>query len=390
MTHSDIVILGGGLAGLPFAIALSQRNFSVTVIEKNTLEDFIDPKFDGRTTALNAGSSHFLKSLDLWDEDLIEPCPICDVRTFEENSPWQMDFSSKDNNGKPLGYIALNMGLRKTLLNGFKNSENINLIEQTTVQKIHNTPSKTHITLDNGEIIETSLVIGCEGRFSPSRQQSSIKVKSWDYGKALVLHLAHDKPHNNTAWQVFTSSGPFALLPMNGTKEHPHMSGIVWSQDNNRPFNTYSDESLIKTFSDLFPYYGDFIIASKRWEFPLAGLKVDKVYDDRFVIVGDAAHALHPIAGQGINLGWRDVMVLSDHLKQSQDMGLDIGSDSVLEKYNTLRQKDVKELHIAMDSLYKLYLNKNPIIKVARQLGTGLFNQIKPLKKYAMKKAMGL
>lgn len=387
---SDVIIIGGGLVGATLAIGLAKQQISVTVIDRETLESQLLPQTDGRTTAVSYGSQQIFDKLGAWDAMAAFAQPIWEIRVFEGGSPWTVDYDHKDLGPNPMGYIVENRILRQALYECL-NLPHLNWIAPNNIKSVDYQYSKVIVTLQDNQIIEGSLLVGAEGRHSPTRSQSSICTKTWDYPQhALVTHLIHEKPHNGTAWEIFLPDGPLAILPMLNDENGNHRSGIVWGKSRKHDWFSWSDEELANKIQEHFPFYGDIKICNQRWSYPLSALSVDSIIDHRRVLVGDAAHVVHPIAGQGVNLGWRDADSLTKCLVDAKSLGLDVGSYTVLENYQRERMRDHRAVLFMTDGINKLFNNSSSILHFARNAGFAAVNHIKPLKRFLMKKAMGL
>jgi 2-octaprenyl-6-methoxyphenol hydroxylase len=387
----DVLIVGGGLVGRVLAHALAQNSISVALVDREASQDQLTPQTDGRTTAVSLGSQKFLNSLGFWQFVAPYAEPILDIRVFEHGFSWTVDYSHKDLGPNPMGYIVENQYLRQA----FHQTDTTGLMhvfapETLKTHKI--TPHDVTAELSSGQMIKASLLVGAEGRFSPTRSQSAIRTKMWDYDQtALVTHVIHETPHAGTAWEVFLPQGPLAFLPM---KNCPHtnsfQSGIVWAKERNYPWDSISNSDLEAELLKLFPFYGNLTINSPKWTYNLTALKVSSTIDKRFALVGDSAHVLHPIAGQGVNVGWRDVASLVPVLAQAKQLGLDVGGFESLQVYARNRKKDHTFALALTDGIYRLFSNNSSILSFARNTGFAAVNNIPPLKRYLMKKAMGV
>ena len=220
-----------------------------------------------------------------------------------------------------------------------------------------------------------------------------IRSKSFPYSqKGLVFSVYHDKPHHNVAWEVFHPSGPLAFLPMLDSVDGRHRSGVVWTlPEAEADIWAKKDPSEISTrLFEMFPHLGEFELFTQVWCYPLVAQMVDRFIDDRYVIIGDAAHVCHPVAGQGVNVGWRDAKALTDVLVNHLRLGLDLGSQTVLSTYQRSRRIDTYAMFAMTDSMVRLFSNDSRILKPIRSMGLGVVNKITPLKKFFMKRAMGL
>ncbi|MBY0280910.1 MAG: UbiH/UbiF/VisC/COQ6 family ubiquinone biosynthesis hydroxylase [Alphaproteobacteria bacterium] len=387
---SDVIIIGGGLVGATLAIGLAQKQILVTVIDKERPENQLLPQTDGRTTAVSYGSQQIFNKLGAWNAMAPYAQPIWEIRVFEAGSPWTVDYDHKDLGPNPMGYIVENRILRQALYD-CRNIKHLNWIAPNSVKSADYKDQKVTLVLQDDQIIEAPLVVGAEGRFSQMRAQSSICTKTWDYSEhALVTHLTHEKPHNGTAWEIFLPDGPLAILPMLDHENGKSRSGIVWAKSRKHDWADWTDQELALKIEEHFPFYGKLEVCNQRWSYPLSALTVDSIIDHRMVLVGDAAHVVHPIAGQGVNLGWRDADALVKCLVEAKSLGLDIGSYTVLESYQKERRRDHRAVLLMTDGINKLFNNSSSILHFARNAGFAAVNHIKPLKRFLMKKAMGL
>ncbi len=380
-----VILVGAGLVGATLAIRLSQLGIQVKLLERNAFEK--STVKDGRTIAVTLGSQRFLEQCGLWQA--LEPTAqrINHIRVFEKGSAWTLDYDYQDLGVDPMGYIIEFDCLRDALYEGVKKAELVDVLDNCTLQRL--LPGEVH-TKEHG-VLKAPLVIGADGRNSWVRGQVNIKSSMKEYGhKALVAHFVHEKPHQETAWEVFQSSGPFAMLPMTDTIDGYHQSGVVWCRPKDAPWETIPTAELEQMLVDIFPYYGKVTLNSSRWIFPITSLTVDKVTASRTVLVGDAAHALHPIAGQGVNLGWRDVADIAQLLADAKDLGQDLGAEHLLKQYSRRRKIDHKGLYFFTDGLTRLYDTDNSLVSFMRQTGIAVVSKIPPLKKFFMRKAMGV
>ena len=387
----DVLIIGGGLVGRVLAHSLVLRNISVGLVDQEAPSAQLMQGNDGRTTAVNYGSQQFLESLGLWETAAPYAEPIWDIRVFEHGFSWTVDYNHQDIGPNPMGYIVENYYLRQA----FHKEDTTGLLhifapDSLAEHKI--LPHAVEATLSSGQKIMASLLVGAEGRFSPTRKQSSIRTHMRDYNQTvLVTHVLHEKPHKGTAWEVFMPTGPLAFLPMkNCPQTGAPQSGIVWAKERHYAWDTFSNADLEAELGQLFPFYGNLTINNKRWTYDLMGLSVSDSIDTRFALVGDAAHVMHPIAGQGVNLGWRDVASLTGVLDEAKQLGLDLGGFDVLTRYNQSRKKDHRLALAVTHGIYRLFSNNSSLLAFARNAGFGIVNNLTPLKKFLMKKAMGV
>lgn len=391
--NSDVCILGGGLVGGVMALSLAKHGITSTVVDIESPESLLNKKLDGRTTAINLASAQFFQSINLWDNIAPQASRIDYIKVYEGNQPWSIQFDHKELGSDPMGYIVENLFIRQAIFDAALNHPLINWQAPTQVLAKKITQAQAIIYLENNVEVSTSLIISAEGRNSSSREEAGIKKKLFPYNqKGLVFSIYHEEPHMQTAWEVFHPSGPLAFLPMQDDSNGRHRSGVVWTLPlaEADTWSNASVEDIANQLYNLFSHLGKMDIFTQVWSYPLAAQMVDRFIDDRLVIIGDAAHVCHPVAGQGVNVGWRDAEELSTILAQSKKLGLDLGSATALRQYQRSRRVDTYSIFAMTDGMVRLYSNDSRILSPIRSMGLGIVNKIPPLKRFFMKRAMGL
>lgn len=390
MNHKDIIIIGGGLVGLTTAIAAAKAGLSCAVIEKGNPEFLLSKQSDGRVSAIALGSKEFLKNCDIWNSIRFHAGPIKDIRVTDNNSPFFLHFNHDLVGDEPLGYMVENITLLKALYEKTRNNPQIELHTQTQYTNIERNSDQVTVTLDNNKTITAQLLIAADGRHSSVRESAHIKTSSIPYGQTgIVCNVEHTLHHQETAVEHFMPSGPFAILPMHGG----YHSSLVWTEkteDAEYLLSQSKEELLISLHKRFGDFLGKLKIATPIFHYPLSLTTVKSYTATRLVLIGDAAHGIHPIAGQGLNLGIRDIEALLTTLKDQHENGLDIGSTSCLKHYAKKRAFDIHSMIAITHQLNHLFANAIPPIQIARQLGLASVNKITPLKKFFMKNAMGL
>jgi 2-octaprenyl-6-methoxyphenol hydroxylase len=391
---TDIAIVGGGLNGPILALALAQAGISTTVIDALTTKVRKNPSFDGRSYAVALTSQRLLNNIGLWGDikDNAQPMleiKVSDGRAGEGPSPFFMHFDHAEIEDGPMGYMVQDRYLRRTLLGAITSNPNITHLSDQTVVSQDAANGGITVTLASGKAITARALIGCDGRGSGTAQRAGIKRIGWGYGQtALVCAIEHEKPHGGIAHQFFMPAGPLAILPLTGNR-----SSIVWSETeaNATAFNALSDEEYLTM---LRPRFGDFLgeisLAGARYSYPLALSMTDRLVADRVALVGDAAHGLHPIAGQGLNAGMRDIAALFQIISEAQKRGEDYGNLAVLKRYEEWRRFDNTALALTTDTFNKLFSNDNPLLRLGRDLGMGLINAVPSLRRVIIREAAGL
>jgi 2-octaprenyl-6-methoxyphenol hydroxylase len=387
----DLAIIGGGMTGLALACATAGAALRVLLVERQGLAATIAPPFDGRVTAIAPGSRCLLGALGVWPELADEAEPIQDIRVGERHSPLTVHYDHRAVGDQPLGHIVENRTIRGALLRRIEQlrASTLILAAPDQVQGLERGAAGAELHLASGPVVRAALVAAAEGRSSPTRAACGIEVLRWDYGQTgIVATLAHERPHQGVAVERFFPDGPLALLPMTGRR-----SSIVWAAEDRlaRELTALDDADFLAELGERAgDRLGALALAGPRWHYPLAMIQAKRYTDRRLALVGDAAHAIHPIAGQGWNLALRDVAALAELVIDAQRLGLDPGSASVLGRYERWRRFDSLALIAITDGLNRLFGNDLLPVRLARELGLGLVERTPPLKQFFMRHAMGL
>jgi 2-octaprenyl-6-methoxyphenol hydroxylase len=391
---TDIVIVGGGLNGSALALALAQVGQDVVLVDRMPSEALIADDFDGRGYALALTSQRMLSVLGLWGDLVDHAQPILDIkvsdgRAGEGASPYFVHFDHAEIEEGPMGQMIEDRYLRRALLAAIAAEPRITHLTETVVEDHTVTGGEVTAHLNSGTSIVAKLLIGCDGRGSAVARRCGIRRTGWDYKQtALVCAIEHERPHNGTAHQFFMPAGPLAILPLPGNR-----SSIVWSEERARAeaINALDDAGYLAA---LRPAFGDFLgeikLAGGRFSYPLNLTLADRFVDPRVALLGDAAHGIHPLAGQGLNLGLRDVAALAEVLAHAARRGEDIGAINVLQRYQRWRRFDTAELAVATDGINRLFSNDNPLVRSLRDLGLGVVNAIPSARRGLIRQAAGL
>ena len=389
-TDTDIAIVGGGLNGPTLAIALEQRGLNVTVIDalpapKRGMRDF-----DGRSYALAHASMRLLRGIDLWDaiKDHTQPMleiKVTDGRAGTGPSPWMMHFDHTEIEEGPMGYMCQDRHLRQALLSKMDGAARITQMSGETVVA----QSSGQLTLASGKTVTAKLIVGADGRASGTAERAGIKRTGWGYGQtAIVCAVEHELPHGGIAHQFFMPTGPLAILPL-----PDNCCSIVWSETETRATKIMAidDTDFLDALRPAFgSFLGELTLVGKRFSYPLGLTIANRFIADRVVLIGDAAHGVHPIAGQGLNAGLRDVAALVDVLSDAKARGEDIASAAVLARYEQWRRFDTATLAAATDTFNKLFSNDNPLLRAVRDMGMGVINATPRLRRTFIREAAGL
>lgn len=390
---SDVLIVGGGLAGLPLALALAQGGLSVTVVDVLDPATATDAGFDGRVSAIALASCRMFEQLGVTRHLAGQMQPINDIlvsdgRVREGASPFFLHFDHKEIGNEPLGHLIENRHIRIALQKAAEEQPLIRLIAPQSVTRV-DYGAQAVATLGNGERVSARLCFAADGRGSPTRQAAGIKTVGWDYGQmGIVSTVEHELPHEGVAQEYFLPGGPFAILPMVGNR-----SSLVWTE------KTADAKAILSLDNDAFAeemrarfgdYLGECRPVGPRWSYPLTLQLARDYVRPRLALVGDAAHGIHPIAGQGLNLGLRDVAAAAEVVVDAARLGLDIGALDVLERYQSWRRFDNVALSLVTDGLNRLFSNDIAPIRLARDLGLGAVAQMGPLRRFFMRHAAGM
>ena len=391
---SDILIVGGGLNGCTLALALAGTGFSVTLIDSQMAEQLADDGFDGRSYALALASQRMLAALGLWQAVAPHAQPILQITASDGNahsgpSPLHLLFDHAEIEEGPMGWMIEDRHLRQTLLGAIAATPAIRHLTGETVTAQHLEGRRIVATLASGGQQAAALLVGCDGRTSGTAQRAGIRRTGWPYAQsALVCAVAHEAPHNGTAHQMFLPHGPLAILPLQGNR-----SSIVWTEGTAqaKAIQALDDSGYLAA---LQPRFGDFLgkisLAGARYSYPLALSLANAMTAPRLALVGDAAHGIHPLAGQGLNLGLRDSAALAEVLAAARRRGEDIGAADVLARYQGWRRFDSATLALATDGFNRLFSNDNPLLRLGRDIGLGLTNAMPPLRRRLIREAAGL
>ncbi|MCF3974311.1 UbiH/UbiF/VisC/COQ6 family ubiquinone biosynthesis hydroxylase [Paracoccus salsus] len=392
MTDFDVVIAGGGLNGPALGLALAGAGLRVAVVDPRPAEARAGDAFDGRAYAMAVASQRMMKALGLWDQLHAHSQPILQVKASQGQpgagaAPLFLHFDSAEIEEGPVGYMLEDRFLYRALLAAM----NRRITHLPGVSVTGQTPGSSSVTigLSDGRETTARLLVGADGRGSGVAARAGITRRGWDYGQtALVAAIDHELPHQGIAHQYFMPTGPLAILPLPGNR-----SSVVWSE-------TRANADAIAALPDGFflevlrPRFGDFLgsiaLAGQRFSYPLSLSLADRYVAERVALVGDAAHGVHPIAGQGLNLGLRDVAALAETVIDAARRGEDIGSPLVLERYQGWRRFDATSLALGMDAVNHLFGNDNPALRVARGLGMGAVTAFPALRRRFMRQAAGL
>lgn len=386
----DIIIIGGALTGVSLACALASHHIKVAVIETRDPSSIISEHSDGRTCAISYGSKKILERYGLWEGMSSKAGPIWDIRITDGNSPLFLHYDHTLVGNNPMGYIVENHHALTSLYEKARTMGNLTFFAPASYTHTARSSRDVSVTLQNGHIITGQLLIAADGKYSKIRQEAEIKTIEWNYHQsAIVCNISHEQDHRGVAQERFLPAGPFASLPMAGGK----MSSLVWTEKTDlAPLFLAMDEAefILEIEKRLGTYLGKITLASKRFVYPLSLVHAKTYTANRLALIGDAAHGIHPIAGQGFNLGIRDIGVLAELLIDTKRLGLNLGTVDILSQYEKARRLDNTLMITVTDALNRLFSNDALPLRTSRRLGLAAINKLPFVKKFFMRHAMGM
>jgi len=390
----DIAIIGGGLNGPALALALTRAGLRVAVIDAQPAQSFENAEFDGRAYALALTSVRLMEGIGIWPQIADNAQPMLEIKVTDGRagtgpSPMFMHFDHAEIEEGPMGHMVEDRHLRRALLDAVKADPAISMLnsERVTGQTVD--PTGVTLTLDSGKTIHSRLAVGADGRGSDTAERAGIKRIGWSYAQtALVCVVNHEKPHHGIAHQFFMPPGPLAILPLTGNR-----SLIVWSEGtaNAAAIDALPEAEYLEVLRPRFgSFLGDISLTGTRYSYPLGLSLAHSMVAPRVALLGDAAHGVHPIAGQGLNAGLRDVAALAEVIADAIRRGEDPGNDAVLARYQEWRRFDNASLALATDSFNRLFSNDNALVRLARDVGMATVNALPGLRRTFIREAAGL
>jgi len=395
---TECLIVGGGMVGLSLALSLAQGGM------KSTLVDITDPAkidtgtFDGRASAIAHAVSQMFGALGVWDAIAPQAEPMRDIlvtdgRVRQGASPLFLHFDHRDGGAAPFAHMVENRVLRKALLDAVAREPAITFLAPDRLETLRRDAHCVGAQTVNGISIEAPLVVAAEGARSPTRELLGFKTVGWSYDqKGIVTSVTHALPHHGVAQEYFLPGGPFAILPITDDAHGRHRASLVWTE------RTKTADAIMALDEagfarELRARFGDYLGAVEpigpRFSYPLRMMQALDLAGPRAALIGDAAHVVHPLAGQGLNLGLKDVAALAEVLVEAKRNGLDWGSPAVLVRYERWRRFDTTAMAVVTDGLNRLFSNDLPPVRILRDLGLGLVDRLKPVKKVLMDEARG-
>ncbi len=392
---ADVILGGGGLVGQTLALALDQAGLKVIVIDASKPAETLAPAFDGRAFAIAFASYRMWRALGLGEEldqvaQPIREILVTDGKVRGGPSPLYLHFdgAEQEDADEPLGLMLEARHVRLALDRAVKARPSIEMIQPMSVSAIARDPAGVTVTLADGRSLRAPLLVGADGRRSFVRGAVGIRTIGWDYPvTAIVATIAHEKPHEGVAHEYFLPNGPFAILPLKGER-----ANIVWAEPRAaaEALLAMGEEDFL---AELRLRFGDFLgrlsLEGPRFGYPLSLQLAERMIDDRVALAGDSAHGIHPLAGQGLNLGLKDCAALAECIADGVSVGLDPGDVSILERYQRWRRFDNVTMALGMEAFDKLFSNSIVPLRVARRVGLAAVNAVGPARRFFMKYAGG-
>mgnify|MGYP001289234760 CR=1 FL=1 len=386
---TDVLIVGGGMIGLTQALALASAGLRSVVVERQANTDLTAAAYDGRVATVSFGSAAMFAEIGAWQYMQAHAEPIGEIRVADNDAPLFLHFDHREVGDRPFGFTVENRFIRLALHQALAQTDGVELIAPGDVAEVVRGRHDIRARLVDGRVIRAPLVVGAEGRNSPLREAAGIRCLSWQYDQtAIVTTVRHEGSHGGIASELFLPAGPFALLPMQGNR-----SALIWTERRRDvPRLLALDEAAFNAeiMQRAGSHWGAITCDAPRWSYPLGLQNAERYVDNRLALIGDAAHGMHPVAGQGLNLGLRDVAALAEVLADNARLGLDLGGGEVLRRYQQWRRFDALKMLLMTDGLVRLFSNGLTPVRLARVLGLGLVNRVGPAKRYFERQAAAL
>lgn len=401
---ADVIVVGAGMVGVAFASALAPSGLNILLLEQRDgdisgFDDFVRSQenqgFDPRVSALTCASQQILESVGAWQHiQTHRLSPYTEMDVWDGEGTGHIHFSSRDLHEPYLGHIVENRVTLAGLYQALQKHNNVQLMTGVNVKKLGCSEQRGRtLTLSDGKTLTAPLIVASDGALSKTRQMAGIPMWEWDYGHhAIVTTVKTAQPHQKTAWQRFTEDGPLALLPLSSEEGDCYCS-IVWSTSpaHAKALMELEDADFCRELGRTFENrLGDILWADKREVFPLRQRHAQHYIQKNFVAIGDAAHTIHPLAGQGVNLGLLDAAQLAETLSDAVSRDEFVGSEQVLRRYQRQRQSDNIQMSAAMEGFKQLFNSEQPILRLARNFGMTLLDKVGPVKNHIVLEAMGL
>ena len=393
VAQHEVLIVGGGLTGMTLACALAGAGVRVAVVDRQPADAMVAAAYDGRASAIAHASARVLQGIGVWSALDGDASPIREIRVADGHpargvSSLFLHYDHRDLGDDPFGYIIENRVLRRAMLERAAALPALTLLAPAEIVDLQRRPHAAEAVLADGRRLRAALAVAADGRNSSLRRQARIPVTELRYRQvSIVCTVRHERPHTGVAVELFLPGGPFAILPMTENR-----CNVVWTEraDLAPRYLALDDGDFLDELQRRFgDWLGDIALAGPRFSYPLGVLHAARYTDARLALLGDAAHAIHPIAGQGLNLGLRDVAALAELVVDSKRLGLDLAGPAVLDRYERWRRVDNMLLAAVTDGLNRLFSNDIAPVRLARDLGLAAVDRLPPVKRFLMRHAMG-
>lgn len=389
----DVIIMGGGLVGLTLGIGLSKHGVSCAVIDPAQPDATLAPNFDGRVSSISSASWKLFQAIGIAERLEGKGCAIERIWVSDGLQPGTLDFAPPEDDDTPMGIMFENRETRRALRDCAEAAEHLTLYQPDSAVDVQRSLDGVSVTLASGAKLSGSLLVGAEGRASPTREAAGITVAKWAYDHvAIVTAFHHEVDHAGTAYEIFYPGGPFALLPMQPAVPGKYRSAVVWTVPSAQaPGMMKLGERgfLAEAQKRIGGFLGEISLAGPRSNYPLGYHRAARITDTRLALAGDAAHGIHPIAGQGVNLGFRDVAALIEVIVDGMRLGLEPGDAQLLTRYQRWRSLDTLSVTMAMGGLVRLFDVPGRLPSLVRRAGLAAVQRAGPLKSRFMSEARG-
>lgn len=400
-THYDVIVVGAGMVGAACVCLLGRigdklpsSHLKIALIESRPLQPFNPSRFDPRVAALTEKTRGLLEHCDIWESiEVNRVRPYTAMRVWDAEGTGRINFDCRNVHQPNLGHIVEASAITTALMAHIEQLPNVDFFCPAVIENYQMQESGVILDLDNGSEIAGNLIVAADGANSSVRDQFQFATREWDYRQqAIVTTITTEQSNQQTAWQRFMHTGPLALLPLNDNEGRHHCS-IVWSQDTKEAdrLMALSDADFCQQLSVASEYcLGQVTGVDKRFLIPLIQRHAIDYVKPRVALIGDAAHSIHPLAGQGVNLGFADAQVLAKEINRAFSRGIDVGDLSVLNRYQRQRKPENLAAMAAMEGFKRLFGSSNPALRLVRNKGMSGVDQMTPLKNHLIKTAMAL